>query len=956
MICRSLFCHKILKQSTRVRLYSTVLDKTKAPQITTIRIDLNNLKKSISDNLISSNNDEVTKFLQKEDNDKTLLPPSLRQVRTIMDVHKNNVVLTQMGSFYELYFEHATQYAPKLNISLTSKKYSSGKVPFAGFPLSQLNRHLKVLVNQLGYSVTIVDQFQNHTPIDNDPNKFFRKVSRIVTPGTFIDEAFENFRENSYLLNIEFPSNCMNKLADSNTKIGLCWCDLSTGEIFVQEVQLKDLISAITRIKPKEIILNSKLLEFNIENGEWYPELVELKKYFVKFQTLPAQYHTVDTFYNLFFSGNNDFIRRQLDHKLRSFTQKEIASLRNILEYVQDHLPDCSVNFQLPERQSTTRIMQIDSRTNSALELHSTIMNNGKRGSLLSTIRRTVTPSGTRLLTNWLSAPSLDLSEITERQTFVGLFKRNFSFNNTLISQLREVNDLSRILQKFSFGKGTAIDLIQISKSLKTAFGISKMMIALMPTLRKKEQILLQKLIDQLTFDTTLIDNILESINEDKVISQEKSPDTGEDVESQNTDKSISNSESKRDILDTIIPSGYSPLLQRYHDEYFLNLKKKDTFENICSEFLINTFGIRKATLKQRQNNSFALLVNGSPTSLVKLDNWVNENNEFMDATFHTLQKSNQTRWLSHSELTDRASRIELSLLKIKKEEDNVLNSFKTQLLERCNEIRIINSTLAYIDTLSSFAKLAEEKNLICPKVDNSLELKINKGRHLMVEEGITSKSLQRFVSNDCNLDQGDIWVITGPNMGGKSTFLRQNAIIVILAQIGSYVPCDSAHIGLVDKIFSRVGSADDLYNELSTFMVEMIETSFILHGATNRSLAILDEIGRGTSGKEGISIAYAAMNFMAEQNQCRTLFATHFGEELNNLIQKRPGTTLSKKVKFFQSKMIEIDRIKFYYDYRMVPGICTKSDAIRVARSAGFPESVLEEAEQILTAGKDGN
>lgn len=936
-------------RSSRIRLYSTDVAKTKPPQITTIRINLDDLKKNISDDSTLSKNDE---FEKKVDNDKNLLPPSLRQVRKIMDVHKNHVVLTQMGSFYELYFEHATQYAPKLNISLTSKKYSSGNVPFAGFPLSQLNRHLKLLVNQLGYSVTIVDQFQNNTPIDNDPNKFYRKVSRIVTPGTFIDEAFENFRENSYLLNIEFPSNCMNSLADPDTKVGLCWCDISTGEIFVQEVPLKDLISAITRIKPKEIILNNELFKYNIENGEWYPELVELKKYFVKFQTLPAQYHTVDTFSNLFFSGNNDHMRRQLDHKMRSFTQKEIASLRNILEYVQDHLPDCSINFQLPERQSTTCIMQIDSRTNSALELHSTIMNNGIRGSLLSTIRRTVTPSGTRLLSKWLSAPSLDIEEIKERQTLVGLFKRNSSFNNTLINQLKEINDLSRILQKFNFGKGTAIDLIQISKSLKTTSEISRMMITRLPKLKKKEKVLLQKLIDQLAFDTSLIDNILESINEDKLVSQQKSSDTSEGIESQDIEKNMPQDESNREILDTIIPPGYSPLLQQYHDEYFSNLESKDSFESSCSKYLIDTFGIRKAVLKQRQNSTYALLVNGSPTSLGKLDSWLYENNDFKNAKFHILQKSNQTRWLVHSGLTDRASKIELSLLKIKKEEENILNSFKIQLLERCHEIRIINSALAYIDILSSFAKLSEEKNLTCPKVDNSLELEIIKGRHLMVEDGITNKYLQRFVSNDCIMNQGDIWVITGPNMGGKSTFLRQNAIIVILAQIGSYVPCESAHIGLVDKIFSRVGSADDLYNELSTFMVEMIETSFILHGATNRSLAILDEIGRGTSGKEGISIAYAAMNFMAEQNQCRTLFATHFGEELNNLIQRRPGTILSKKVKFFQSKMIEIDRVKFYYDYRMVPGICTKSDAIKVARSAGFPESVLEEAERILAAG----
>ena len=956
MICRSLLAGRVLYTPQFVRLYTTVESaNANKPQVTTIKVNLADIRKKIADEKQSKiksvkDKNEPLKVVDKE----SALPPSLRQVRTVMDVHKNNIVLTQMGSFYELYFEHATQYAPKLNISLTNKKYSTGNIPFAGFPLRQLNRHLKVLVNQLGYSVTIVDQFQNNTPIDNDPNKFSRKVSRIVTPGTFIDEAFENFRENSYLLNIEFPSKCTNKLADPDTKIGLCWCDLSTGEIFVQEVLLKDLISAITRIKPREIILNSELLQSNIESGRWYPELVELKKYFVKFQTLPAKYHTVDTFYNLFFSGNDDSMKRQLDHRMRSFTQKEVASLRNILEYVQDHLPDCSINFQPPERQSTTKIMQIDSRTNSALELHSTMMNNNKRGSLLSTIRRTVTPAGIRLLTNWLSAPSLDLSEIKKRQNIVEIFKRNTKFSNSLVNNLKQIDDLSRILQKFSFGKGNAIELIQISKSLRITEEISDMLNSLLPELKIRDQKLVQDLKNQLAFDSSLVDKILGAINENMVVSQEKlDTNEAEDSESEEISTKLTPEYEKNySIMDAIIPAEYSPTIKKLHENYRKHLQTKDEFEALSLKFLTETMGVRKVTLKKRQNNSYALLVNGTPNSLSKLDQWINDGNEFKKSKFHVIQKSNQTRWLTHPEWVDLAALIELSLLKIKQEEENILNSFKTELLEKCNEIRTINSTLGYLDVLSSFSKLALEKSLVCPKVDNSFQLDIKKGRHLMVEEGITNGSLQKFVSNDCQMGQGDVWVISGPNMGGKSTFLRQNAIIVILAQIGCYVPCESAHIGLVDKIFSRVGSADDLYNEMSTFMVEMIETSFILHGATDRSLAILDEIGRGTSGKEGVSIAYATMNYMTNYNQCRTLFATHFGEEIDRLIKKRSEPVLLEKIKFFQSKMIELDKVNFYYDYKMVPGICTKSDAIKVARLAGFPESALEEAEEILITG----
>lgn len=944
---------RILLRRNIIRLHQTDSIKHDTPSVTTLKINLSELTKvSISNSIIA--NKEDLKISQKVEKIKNPLPPSLQHVRKVMDAHKDNVVLTQMGSFYELYFEHATKYAPKLNISLTSKNYNHGKVAFAGFPLSQLNRHLKVLVNQFGYSVTIVDQFKNDNMIDNDPNRFSRRVTRIVTPGTFIDEAFENFKENSYLLNIEFPSKCMDKLANSDTKLGLCWCDVSTGEIFVQEVLLKDLASAITRIRPREIILNDELIKYEVEKGKWYPELVELKKYFIKFQTLPSQYHTIDMFDDLFFNGSSDFTKKQLDHKFKSLTQKELAALRNILEYVNDHLPNCSINFQIPERQSTTSIMQIDSRTNSALELHSTMMNNGKKGSLLSTIRRTVTPIGTRLLTQWLSAPSLDLAEIKERQALVKFFKENNHFTNQLIINLKTISDLSRILQKFSFGRGNALELIQISKSLKTASDISIAFQEIIPKSKKTIRPSLINLANKLEVDMSFVNLVLKSLNEDKIMIQEKSSSDELldeiNTENERTTKMYSDSSFLDEAINGAINPECSPKLKGLYDDYKSLLIEQEQLESSYASFLSETFGTRKVILKQRQNGDYVIYVYGSSSSLNKLSDWIKEGNQFNSAPFQILQQSNQTRWLSHKLWTDIAYKLELTMLKIKKEEGSILNSFKNQLVEKSNEVRIINTTLGYLDTLSSFAKLAEEKSLVCPKVDNSLALSIVNGRHLMVEEGITSKSLEKFVANDCQLDNGSVWLITGPNMGGKSTFLRQNAIIVILAQIGSFVPCDSAHIGLVDKIFSRVGSADDLYNEMSTFMVEMIETSFILRGATNRSLAIVDEIGRGTSGKEGVSIAYATLNYIAKQNQCRTLFATHFGEELQKFIECKPLEILYKKVRFFQSKIVEVDRTNFYYDYKMRPGICTKSDAIKVAQLAGFPESALIEAENLLS------
>lgn len=278
------------------------------------------------------------------------------------------------------------------------------------------------------------------------------------------------------------------------------------------------------------------------------------------------------------------------------------------------------------------------------------------------------------------------------------------------------------------------------------------------------------------------------------------------------------------------------------------------------------------------------------------------------------------------------------------------MNEFKKRFIEKSNEIREISDVLGYLDILSSFALLARERNLVCPVVDQSNRLEIIGGRHLVVEDAISNRSLEKFTENDCRLDNGELWVVSGPNMGGKSTFLRQNAVIVLLAQMGCFVPCKSARIGLVDKIFSRVGSADDLYNEMSTFMVEMVETSFILKGATNRSLAILDEIGRGTSGKEGVSIAFATLRHLIKNNVCRSLFATHFGQELNDIVQRRKEDDFTEKIQFYKSGIVQTLKGDFYYDHKLRPGICKNSDALRVAKMAGFPDDALEIAKEVLS------
>lgn len=310
----------------------------------------------------------------------------------------------------------------------------------------------------------------------------------------------------------------MSSVADASLKVGICWCDVSTGEIFVQQVYLKDLVSAITRIQPKEILLDEKLLEFHIESGAWYPELVEFKKFFIKYQKMPSQHRTIESFYGLFNLGEKEATDRQLRIQFQTFTQKELAALRNTLIYVSDHLPNFSINFQIPQRQLATAIMQIDSRTSTALELHSTVRDNNRKGSLLSSIRRTVTPSGTRILTQWLSGPSLDLKEIKNRQRIVGFFKNNVDTTEALRVMLKKVHDLSRILQKFSFGRGEALELIQMAHSLQVSREIRDYMLENTPLMRVTLRSQIMQLTETLDFEKKLIDDILKFLNEEELV------------------------------------------------------------------------------------------------------------------------------------------------------------------------------------------------------------------------------------------------------------------------------------------------------------------------------------------------------------------------------------------------------------------------------------------------------
>ncbi|KAL6948612.1 hypothetical protein ACO0QE_001084 [Hanseniaspora vineae] len=899
------------------------------------------------------------------------MPTVLQQVRDFIDKYDNHVVLTQVGSFYELYFEQATLYAGKLNLTLTSKKYTCGVIPFAGFPSSQLSKYVKILVKDYGHSVVIVDQYKKvnavESPEENDTSskeydisslKVVRRVSRIVTPGTLLDEAFENLASSTFLLNVEFPSTALEKPVDLDTKLGISWTDISTGEIYVQRVYLKELVSAITRIKPSEILLDSRLAKYHIKNGEWFPELVELKKYFLSYYMKPSRHRTFDTFKHLF--SINDHKRYHIF--INSIDSWEGTALRNLLTYVEEHLPECSTNLQIPERKSSNEIMQIDSRTSAALELHSTVRTNSVRGSLLSVIRRTVTTSGTRLLSQWISAPLLNVEEIRFRQNIVEFFSENYSITAAIVeTYLKKIYDVTKILQKFSMNKGSYVELLQLSHSLKSTKSLRDFLVSkALPVSKDPEQF--KEIIQSIQVNDSLVSEVLESIDEDKIVTFMEKHEASSSLDKSENGSSSSSlgyqslSQAKlnnRELLtqDWYIKPKASSKLKRLHRQFESLAKEYDEMYASLYSKLIEKLGFKNIEFKISLSNGFVLQINGPATIWKKFSNFAK-----ISPHLEFIQGKSTKKIFQFEPWTTLGHKLEHTIFQIREEEESIMENFKKRFIGDSYALRKTAGVLDYLDVLTSFAKLTVEKNLVRPTIDDSKNIEIYQGKHIVVEDGLLNNMAKRFTANDCNLTDNDgtkTWIVTGPNMGGKSTFLRQNAIIVILAQIGCFVPCEHCKIGIVDKIFSRVGSADDLYNEMSTFMVEMIETNYILQGATERSLAILDEVGRGTNGREGVAIAYGTLKHLVTKNKCKTLFATHFGKELQNMIEPSDESLIGfykTDLIMSENKKSEQENFRFSkYDHRLKPGICTKSDALKVAYEAGFPEYALAYAKEAL-------
>ncbi|KAI4701719.1 hypothetical protein J4E81_003459 [Alternaria sp. BMP 2799] len=876
-----------------------------------------------------------------------------------------------------LYFEHADEFAPLLNIKKSKRKVSRGSkkpaVSMAGFPAYQLDRYLKILVQDLNKHVAISDEYLNDAPTKakGEP-QYTRRVSRIVTPGTLIDEHFMDPWENNYLLSIyvnpevltqekavkESPgsSSVSSVLNLPRTEVGLAWIDLSSGDFLTQSTDIASLPSAVARIKPREIVLDSIFQE---QDHSRIASIMQEDGHVITFQEPSEKPPTIDDWIPMLEDVVEDF-------NTANFTPGEVAAGGSLLHYVKHQLLGSRTRLRAPVRHQAEEYMSIDKNSLRALEIRTTIREGTYEGSLLHALKKTVTKSGTRLLTERLSAPSMSLSTVNDRLDLVEETMQYPQLRQDIILLLEQTFDSLRLVTKFTYGRGDADDLMELSKTILVTSSIVDVLQehatsrnsvpvdtapATSDTRRRQCISMLERRFD-LAQPLELANRIQHAIDEDGLSEYhrmeneeaEEMSDLAQDVIGREAGEEDLKSLPKRvQPKLTMITGSFKSATDGREDVHIMKRNASTTLERLHKS--LDKMTEAKASLEQemRQKMGTESLVLKWTPNLAHIAH-VKGKDAARATTFYprSLSSSKSTRSFQIPEWTSLGAQMDETRFRIRSEEQRVLGELREGVVQNLVKLRRNAAVLDELDVACAFATLAMEKDLIRPILSAEPSHNIVGGRHPVVEAGLSEQG-RRFAPNDCQLgDHERIWLITGPNMAGKSTYLRQNALISILAQTGSFVPAEYAEIGLVDKIFSRVGSADNLYQDQSTFMVEMLETAQILKEATPRSFVIMDEVGRGTTPEDGIAVGYACLHHLYHVNQCRTLFATHF-HALADM------TKDFAKLGCYCNDVLEEPDGKFSYVHRLRKGVNRESHALKVARVAGLPEDAVAIAAKVL-------
>ena len=809
--------------------------------------------------------------------------PMMAQYLEIKEAHKDALLFYRMGDFYELFFDDAVAASQALDIALTKRgKHLGEDIAMCGVPVHAAESYLLTLIRK-GFRVAVCEQLEDPAEAKKRGSKSVvkRGVVRLVTPGTLTEESLLEARRHNFLA----------AYTEVRGEAALAWVDISTGAFHVMPTQPVRLSPELARLAPREVLLSeaqeADLAELVTDSGAAVTSLSR-----GSFDSASAEKRLC----SLFKTGTLE--------AFGSFSRPELGAMGAIVDYLDLTQKGNLPLLRPPVREAASGVVQIDAATRRNLELTSSL-SGGRDGSLLSSVDRTVTAAGARLLERRISSPARDLTTIHARLDAVRFMAERAHLAEDLRNALRKVPDMDRALSRLGLDRGGPRDLAGIRNGLAQAGEIVGM---------------------------------LEGATPPALLAGSAGTLHGHDE--------------LLDLLDAALVAE-PPLLARdggfiapgFDDDLDEARKLRDEGRGVIAgmqaDYASET-GI--PSLKVKHNNVLGYFIETTATHADKM-----LSPPLSERFIHRQTTANAVRFTT-VELSEMETRILNAGNRALEIEKRLYDSLKTAVLDRVAEIGQAARALAEIDLAAAFADLARAEDWTEPQVDDSRAFHVEGGRHPVVEQALRRQGGEPFIANDCDLsaDQGAaVWLLTGPNMSGKSTFLRQNALIALLAQAGSFVPARRAHIGLVSQIFSRVGASDDLARGRSTFMVEMVETAAILNQADDRAMVILDEIGRGTATYDGLSIAWATLEHLHDVNRCRALFATHY-HEMTALAGQLDGVdNATVAVKEWEGDVIFLHEVH--------KGAADRSYGVQVARLAGLPHAVVERARVVLDALEKG-
>ena len=820
--------------------------------------------------------------------------PMMAQYLEIKAAHADYLLFYRMGDFYELFFADSVAAAEALDIALTKRgKHLGEDIPMCGVPVHAAEHYLEKLIRK-GFRVAVCEQVEDPAEAKRRGSKSVvrREVIRLVTPGTLTEDSLLEAR----------AANVLVAIGVAGDALALAAADMSAGEFTVGAVEPGDLAAELARLSPREVLAPDRLLADEALAPllkALGPALTPMPS--IKFDSGAGE-RALKTLYRV--SALDAF---------GAFSRAELSAAGALVGYLEltqkGKLPALKTIARVPER----AFMGIDAATRRNLEIVETLSGT-RSGSLLACVDRTVTAGGARELSHRLASPLTDVAEIAARHDAVAFFVGESDVRRSLRDDLRHAPDIARALARLSVGRGGPRDLGALRDGLKAA----------------------RALVAQLgVFDDAL------------------KPHAGEARDARaRLDAGLHATHAFEQRLDQVLVAeppfttrdgGYiaSGAHGGLDDVRALRDESRKVIASLEARYRAES-GVPQ--LKIRHNGVLGYFIELTPQHAEKL-----QASPARELFRHRQTIGSAVRF-STDELATLAGRIAEAAEKALAIERELFDTLSAEAMAVSTALSDIAGALASLDVSLALADLAVDKRYARPVIDQSLAFEIVRGRHPVVEAALADGHAGPFVPNDCNLsrDGGErLWLVTGPNMAGKSTFLRQNALIAILAQMGSFVPAERAHIGIVDKLFSRVGAADDLARGRSTFMVEMVETAAILNQATERSLVILDEIGRGTATFDGLAIAWASVEHLHEKNKARALFATHYHEL----------TALSSRLDQLACVTMRVsewnDTIVFLHE--VAKGAADRSYGIHVAKLAGLPPAVVARAEEVLRALEEG-